>query len=74
MSTQLNDYFRHRVRTRMTQLGITQSQLAQQMGVTRQYISHLMTGHRNPGLDTLEKTANALDVPATWLISEDLDV
>jgi len=49
--------------------GLTQSALAEKMGVSKQYISHLMTGHRNPGLDSLEKAATALGVEASWLIS-----
>lgn len=74
MATRLADIFRNRVRDLLDQRNLTQSDLAKLMGVHKQYVSHLMTGVRNPGFDSLEKAAEALGVDPAELISEKIKV
>lgn len=71
MCDDLAEVFRANVRRRMEQLGVTQAELAERMGVTRPFVSHMLTGYRNPGLESLERFAAALDVKACRLIDED---
>jgi len=54
----------------MEQLGWCQRDLAEKLGTTQSYVSQLVTGHRKPGLETLEQLAEVLGVDASWLISE----
>lgn len=71
MATKLADVFRDRVRKKLRERGWSQQDLANAMGVKKQYISHLMTGVRNPGFDSLERAAEALGCEACDLISEE---
>lgn len=48
--------------------GLTQAQLAEQAGLTREYIARLETGHHDPPLSTLEKLAKALKVKVGKLL------
>jgi transcriptional regulator with XRE-family HTH domain len=50
---------------RRTQLGWSYAQLARQMGVSRTYISKLMSGTQNSTLGSLVKLAHALDCDLT---------
>jgi len=63
-----------RVRERLSELEWSQTDLANAMGVKKQYVSHLLTGFRNPGFDSLEKAAEALGVDPKDLISEKIRV
>ena len=51
--------------------GLSQFQLAEQIGMSKQAISHYETGKREPDYVTLEAIADILNVPITMLISED---
>ena len=53
-----------------TEKGITQGQLADQVGVANTSICNYETGIREPNLDTLKKLANALDVTVDELLKE----
>lgn len=70
MASALADVFRSNVRGRLQKKGWTQAELAKAMGVSAQYLSHLMTGFRDPGLTSLERAAKALDVSPSQLLSE----
>ena len=49
--------------------GLTQAQVAQKVGVTKNYITMLERGQRkNPSLDIVKKIAKALGVPAGKLL------
>ncbi len=52
--------------TRLKQLrearNLTQAQLAERVGFSREYIARLETGRHDPTLSTLEKLAKALNV------------
>lgn len=50
------------------QAGLTQKELAEQLGTTQQNLAQYESGKRNPKIETIEKIANALDVPVSYLI------
>lgn len=60
--------FRRNVRERMTSLGMSQAALAARMQVTPAFVSQMLSGHRNPGLNSLEDFARALDTSAADLL------
>lgn len=70
MSAKLSSTFRDNVRRRMAILGYTQTTLATRLGCTQSYVSQILTGHRDPGLDTLEAFAEALETSAAKLLDE----
>lgn len=70
MSAKLARNFRQRARERMESLGITQAQLAKKMKVTPAYVSQMLNGYRDPGLESLENFATALDMEASELLAE----
>ena len=73
MSDRLATVFRNNVRVRMQQLGVSQRELAEKIGVTAAHVNHLLSGYRNPGLETLESFADALaTTPAKLLIEKKL--
>lgn len=51
------------------QKGLTQEQVAEQSGISQQYISGLESGRRNPTVITLHHLAEALSVTPADLIS-----
>lgn len=60
--------FRENVETHLVKRGWTRADLAEQMEVTRSYVTQILGGHRGVGLDALESVADALNVPAADLI------
>jgi transcriptional regulator with XRE-family HTH domain len=65
--------FRLNLRSRMRAAGINQTQLAALLDVSPSYVSHLLTGHRDPGLTTLSRLADALACRPSDLITEPVD-
>lgn len=61
MAADLSELFRANVRNRLDAIGISQADLAKRLGVTRSFVSQMLSGHRRPGLDTLQTFADALD-------------
>jgi transcriptional regulator with XRE-family HTH domain len=49
--------------------GWSQARLADEAGVTREYIARLETGRHDPPLSRVEKLANALKVPIGRLLN-----
>lgn len=70
MSDTLAGAFRRNVRVRMGQLGLSQADLAERLDVTAGFVSQMLSGHRNPGLNSLEDFAKALEIDASELIRE----
>lgn len=66
----LQETFVANLRSMLVDHGLTQSDLAAKVGVTPAYISQLLSGHRTPQLETLEKLAKAMNCRAAELISE----
>lgn len=70
MSTRLNNVFRANVAALLQKYGWTQTDLANQMGVTKGYVSQVMTAHVGVGLEAVDKFADALEVTPSSLIAE----
>jgi transcriptional regulator with XRE-family HTH domain len=51
----MNKDIRENVRIEMLRRDLTQTQLAEAIGVSRQYLSKLLHGHVDGGLDTWER-------------------
>ena len=52
-----------------TARGLTQVALAKKVGVSREYVARLETGHHDPPLSTLTKLAKALGVGVEKLLT-----
>lgn len=62
----------NRIKEILKEKGITQQELADKLGVTRISIVKTLAG--NPSQETLEKIANALNVPMWQLFASESDV
>jgi transcriptional regulator with XRE-family HTH domain len=58
-----------RIKARREELGLTQLQLAQALGVTPQHISIIEKDKRSPSLESLAKLAQELGVTTDFLIT-----
>lgn len=72
MPSHLNDVFRQNVEALLESYGWTRTDLANQMGVTKGYISHVLgeAKRRGVGLEAVDKFAKALEVEPSDLIRE----
>ena len=68
MSTPLYGIFRENVEHLLAAKKLNQSQLADRMGVTQSYVSQILTGYRNVGLEAVDKFATALGVAPDSLL------
>lgn len=66
---ELCDVFRANVKSRRTELGLSQTEVADRIGVDPGYISDLERGKRNPNLRRLAPLAQALDTTPSALLS-----
>lgn len=69
-TAQLAETFRHNLRERMDELGLTGTTLAKRLKVTPAFVYQMMSGHRNPGLESLRQFATALGVEPGDLLRE----
>ena len=58
------------IRQRRTFLRISQEELAVRSGLQRTYLSDVERGARNPSIKTIEKIAQALQVPVVKLFED----
>jgi transcriptional regulator with XRE-family HTH domain len=72
MTKPLHDVFLENVKLRMEELGINQSELADELRVTKSYISQLLAGRMTPGLDVVDRVAKALKISASAILQESL--
>lgn len=72
----LKTNFTANLRKRRQELGLTQLDVAERLGVSRPYVAQVEAGESSPGLDLVEKFAQALDCPALSLLvaPEDAEV
>lgn len=56
-----------RIRERMSELQLTQEELANKLGVTRGAITHYLSGRRVPPLRQFHKLAAVLKTDPAWL-------
>lgn len=58
-----------RIKRCRSDLGLTQEDLAEKVGVSRVYIGYVEQGRNSPSLEILEKIAKALKVKLSDLVS-----
>lgn len=61
-------FFSEQLKKIMSEQDITQKDLAKKLGVVQQMISFWTTGNHSPNLNSIEKVAKALNVPASYFI------
>lgn len=61
----VTDHLREEVRIAMIRQRINQTDLAEQTGLSRVHVNHLLTGHRGKLPDAWEKLLDALDLELT---------
>src|SRR5579864_1840214 len=66
----IKKFFGAAVRQRRSRFGISQEELAGRAGLHRTYISDVERGARNVSLESIQRLADALDVPMSVLFSE----
>jgi transcriptional regulator with XRE-family HTH domain len=66
----LTDLLGAAIRERRIFLRISQEELAVRSGLHRTYLSDVERGARNPSIKTIEKIAQALDVPVVKLFED----
>ena len=71
-TTQLELAIGARIRTRRKQLGLSQSDLAERLGVSFQQVQKYERGANRVAASTLLAAAQALDVTIGWLVGEDV--
>lgn len=57
-----------RIKKRRNDLGMTQEDLAEKVGVSRVYIGYVEQGRNTPSLEILEKIAKALKIRLSELV------
>ncbi len=70
MTSKLQAIFGKRVRRRRKVLGMTQTDLAEKVGIQRPDLSDIEHGRHAPTLKTVEKMAEALDVTPPYLVRD----
>lgn len=70
MSQRLANAFIRNARARMQELGISQVELSRRMKVGQSFVSQMLSGHRHPGLESLDSFAKALEMEAADLLRE----
>jgi transcriptional regulator with XRE-family HTH domain len=68
MTQRIYGAFVANVRERMDDLGLSQKDLAVKLRVSPSYVSQILSGHRRPGLDSLDEFATALEIDPADLI------
>lgn len=61
----MTEHIREEVRVAMIRQGVTQTDLAEKVGLTRQHVSNLLTGHRGKLPDAWEKLLDGLGLELT---------
>ena len=57
-----------KIQKRRKELGLTQEQLAEKVGVSRAYMGYIEQARNTPALETLEKIAKALKTSTSELL------
>jgi len=61
----MTEHIREEVRVAMVRQRVTQTELADKVGLSRQHINHLLTGHRGKLPDAWEKLLDGLGLELT---------
>ena len=59
--------WRERAKSRMKEIGLTQDSLSERLGMTQGGLQHWLAGTRQPSLEDINRIADELRVPRTWL-------
>lgn len=59
-----------RIKQERERSGFTQKELAEKLGITREYLSAVENNHKEPSMKLLQQIAKVLDVPFKNLIEE----
>lgn len=62
--------FQRKVKRALDEMGVSQSELARRMGTDRQYVYKYIAGITCPGLDVIERFANALEIAPVALLDD----
>lgn len=60
-----------KLKHRLLDLGITQKQLADKLGVHKQVLANWLNGSRNPKRENVKKLAEILDLPISFFYEDD---
>ena len=60
--------FSERLKTLIKRNGLTQSEFADECGITREAVCHYLSGRRSPCLTSIGKMCDCLEVSADYLI------
>jgi transcriptional regulator with XRE-family HTH domain len=71
ISTDLHARFCRRLRDKRNELGLTQSQLADKLGIRQPSVAQLESGEYVPSLDTVDTVCRALGIDPGCLLSAD---
>jgi transcriptional regulator with XRE-family HTH domain len=63
--TNMTDHIREEVRVAMVRKHVTQTQLAERVGLSRQHVSHLLTGHRGKLPEAWQRLLDGLGLELT---------
>lgn len=58
-----------RVRQKRRELGLTQEQLAEEVGISASFVGHIERAEKTASVETMMKTAQALNTSLDYLIS-----
>lgn len=61
----MTDHIREEVRVAMIRKHVTQTELAERVGLSRQHISHLLTGHRGKLPEAWDRLLDGLGLELT---------
>ena len=66
----LHKRFLANLRARRLELGLTQADVADRLGIAQPSYAAIESGRRNPGLDVVERVALALDCDSADLLAD----
>lgn len=61
-----------RIRTLITELGISQTEFCNKTGITKSALSNYLNGERQPRQDQLDKISKAFNINPSWLMGYDV--
>lgn len=63
-----------RIRTLITELGISQTEFCNKTGITKSALSNYLNGERQPRQDQLDKISKAFNINPSWLMGYDVPI
>ncbi|TNE82585.1 MAG: XRE family transcriptional regulator [Gammaproteobacteria bacterium] len=69
----MSEDWRARLKGRMSELNVSQRDLAEVLGLSQGVVSHYIVGRNDPSVESLIKICNALSISSDWLLFGRLD-